>query len=156
MRTSRALQLCVELLGNIWIRVINQVMIILVTLSHAYTAIQGVDSGRVAAREFNRMSVHPNFVRFLLTKSWVDRFHTNDLTIPAWWFRCARGNPWTIIACARSILNETEQHTVYAHNDYRMMLWLRLFRNYNAHFTCVKYEGIQSVVYSDNKLEQNL
>ena len=33
------------------------------------TAIQGFDCGRVAAREFKRMSVHPNFVRFLHTKS---------------------------------------------------------------------------------------
>ena len=28
------------------------------------TAIQGFDCGRVGAREFNLMSVHPNFVRF--------------------------------------------------------------------------------------------
>ena len=43
-------------------------------ISVGHTAIQGFDCGPIAARQFNRMSVHPNFVRLFLTKSWVDQF----------------------------------------------------------------------------------
>ena len=43
---------------------------------------QGFDSGPVTARNITRKSVLPNFARHVLSKSWVDRFHTNDFSVP--------------------------------------------------------------------------
>ena len=112
------------------------------------TAIQGFDSGPVTARNITRKSVLPNFARHVLSKSWVDRFHTNDFSVPEDYLYAHGIIRESNVARERAILYVTEEPTVYA--QYRTIVWRKERKVYILVNTIIISQVIDHIVKKFN------